>query len=58
MELWVAGILQKMGFRQVEKGFASFLVKFLPYLMIFQSFALALVHSTLKNNQIWQKFGK
>ena len=40
--------------RQVEQGFSSFFTKFLPYLMIFQSG----VHRTLKNHQIWQKFGK
>jgi len=34
--------------RQVEQSFSSFLAKFLPYLMILQSFAAHSVRSTLK----------
>ena len=51
---------QKNGLlRQVEQGFPSFLLKFLPYLMIPQSFAMPLACSTLKNmTKIWQKWKK
>ena len=49
----------KMGFKQVEQGFSSFVVKFLPYLMIFQSSIAPLeVCSILKDHQIWPKFDK
>ena len=52
-------ISRKMVFlRQVKQVFFIFLVKFLAYLMIFQSFAEPLVHSTLKSHQTWQAFGK
>ena len=49
-----------MGLRQVEEGFSSILAEiFLAYLIIFQSFAVPLACSTLKNHQItpkiWQK---
>ena len=54
----VPRINQKMGLRQVEQGFSSFFAKFLAYLMIFQSFAVPLDRSTLKNHQICQKFDK
>ena len=42
----VSGISRKMGLRQVELGFSSFLAKFLTYLMIFQSFeeSLSMLH--------------
>ena len=43
-----------MGLKQVEKVF----LHFLPYLVIFQCFAAPSVSSTLKNHQIWQKFGE
>ena len=42
----------------VEKGFSSLYAKFLPYLIIFQSFSVPLAYSNLKIHQIWQKFAK
>ena len=55
----VPEISRKMGLGQVEQEFSSFFAKFLPYLIIFQSFTVPSAHcSTLKNNQIRQKFGK
>ena len=52
------GISRKMGRMQVEQGFSLFFSIFLPNLMIFQSFAVPLACSTLKNHQIWQKMKK
>ena len=40
---------------EVEQDFSSYFANFRPFLMIFQSSA---AHSTLKNHQKWQKFGK
>ena len=53
-EIWfsVSRISRKMGLRQVEQGFSSFLATFL---MIFQSSKAPSMSSTLKNNQKWQK---
>ena len=44
---------------QVEQGFTSFFVKFFEYLIIFQSIAAPLVHSTFEiSSKIWQKMKK
>ena len=55
-------ICQKMGIskgiRKDEQGFSSFIAKFLPYVMQFQSFVAHSVRSTLQNNQIRQKIRK
>ena len=49
---------KEMGLRQIEQGFSSFFAKFLALLMIFQSFAVPLDRSTLKNYQICQNYAK
>ena len=59
------GYLQYRGemgiLRQVEQGFSSLFVEFLPYFKIFQSSSPPSVCSTLKNKKmakIWQKMKK
>ena len=50
-------ISRKMGRRQVEQGFPSFLPK-IWHIGWFFKVLQYLVHSTLQNHPIWQKFGK
>ena len=49
---------QKMVLRQNEQGFPLFFAKYLLILIIFQSSSAPFECSTLKNHQIWQKFGQ
>ena len=61
-QTWVFGIWRYhgvMGIRKLEQGFSSFcVIIFLAYLRIFHRWACRRCWKTLKNHQIWQKFGK
>ena len=43
---------------ETQDLFSLIFSKVMPYLMFFQSSAAPLLHSTLKNHQIWHQFGK
>ena len=57
-QIWFSGTSQNHLENKLNKDFLHFFVKFLPYLMIFQSSAAPSAHSTLKNHQIWQTMMK